>query len=214
MKKMYALFVLTAVALHTVAVAQPIDPDPDGMGMYFGDWGSERCLIVDDWTPGIGNGVTIVVYLLVTRPSTSLPYIQGWEAHVEIDTNSYLPTTSLTLSPGAINLAKNLDDYVVVANGDAAIPSQGHAVTLATAELVWLGPEGHAWAEIRLGGVEGSLLFPDSPGYYSDDSAAPTPCRHEFGPWGAYTWVNGNCIWVSDRVVDENLTWGEVKSLD
>ncbi|MBC8424961.1 hypothetical protein H8E07_12625 [bacterium] len=212
MNRTAALSVLMILACGA-AVAQPIDPDPDGMSIYFDESGSTYCLTVDDWVPMIGAGPTINIYLLVTRPSTPLPYIQGWEAHVEIMMNSYTPTTSLTPTPGAIDLAKEPDDYVVVADGDAAIQVGGDTVILATAELAWLGFEGHAEAWLLLRGVEGSQLFPVSPGYYSDESEAPTPCQALFGGWGRCIWVNGDCHWWTDRLVDESLTWGEVKSL-
>ena len=204
---------LILLILGSLAVAQPLDPHPDGMSVYFDYGGTDYCLNVDDWVPAIGAGPTVVIYLLLTRPDTPLPYVQGWEAYVEIVSNSYTPTTSLTLTPGAVNHADEENHYVVTAGGDASIPVVGDAVILATAELTWIGFEGHAEATITVRGVEGSQLFPNSPGYYSDEGAAPIPCDPLFGTWGPCAWINIDCGWWLDRLQDESLTWGEVKSL-
>ncbi len=83
--------VLMIVAFSTVALAEPIDPDPDGMSVYFDTEGTVYCLEVDDWEPAAGAGPEITAYLLVTRPDTPFPYIQAWEAHVEMHTNSHTP---------------------------------------------------------------------------------------------------------------------------
>jgi len=207
------LMMLVVVFVCESTAAQPVDPDPDGMGVYFDTEGMTWCLDVDDWVPMIGAGPTIPAYLLVTRPSTSLPNIHGWEAHVEIVTNSFTPPTGWTLTPGAVNTGKE-GDYVVDVSGTASIPIMGDAVMLATIEIAWLGFEGHASAIISLRGVEGSQLHPGGPGYHSDDATAPVPCQCYFGSWGPVAWVNGDCnpVWPY-RVVDESLTWGEVKSL-
>lgn len=206
--------ILALIMFCGIAAAQPLDPDPDGMSFYFGEGGTDYCLLVDDWVPAIGTGPTVLVYLLVTRPSTPVPYIQGWEAQVIFTTNSYIPTTSLTLTPGAINLAKEPGEYVVVAGGDAAIPIEGETVILATAELTWLGFEGHAEAWISMFGIQGSQLHPEGPGYHSDEAVTPMHCECIFGSWGPVAWVNGDCHWGwPRRVSDESMTWGQVKNL-
>jgi hypothetical protein len=215
MKTSSLLVVLAVVVLGGFAAAQPIDPDPDGMGVYFDTAGSEYCLVVDDWIPGPGAGPGyIYAYLLVTRPSTNLPYIQGWEAHVEIVTNSYFLAPELTLTPGAFNTGREAGDYMVDAGGAAAIPITGDVVMLASVEIEWLGYEGHASGTIRVQGVADSPLFPDGPGYYSDEAATPAPCQSFFGNWGECAWINGDCGWIWPAPsADERLSWGDVKSL-
>ncbi len=209
-----AISILALVMISGLAKAQPVYPHPDGMSVYFDEVGMDYCLSVDDWVPAIWAGPTISAYLIVTRPSTPLPYIQGWEAQIEIMSNSYLLPPAWTLTPGAVNIGKEPGDYIVDAGGAASIPITSDSVLLASIELVWLGFEGHAEARISMYGVPGSQLHPEGPGYHSDEAATPISCRCFFGSWGPVAWVNGDCGFLWPRPsIDEDLTWGEVKSL-
>jgi len=196
MKMMLALTAMIVLAFSGLAMAQ-IDPD----GMVY-------CLTVDDWVAGPGAGPGVIdAYLLVTRPDTAFPSIQAWEAQINITTNSYLvPVVNLT--PGAADYDADLNDYVVGCGGVNAIPITGEATAIAHIELEFLGFEGTALVTVNLGGVPGSLSFPDGPGYAAE-AGFPSPCQPLLGAWGDCAWINGDC----NPIANEDLTWGAVKSL-
>ena len=212
MKQMCTLFVLVAVALHSIAVSQPFDPDPDGMCFYFDEEATIWCQHVDDWVPAYSAGPTITAYLLVTRPGTPHPSIWAWEAHVDIVTNSYTPPTGLTLTPGAAAYDLENGDYVVGCYGDWAIPITGEAVVIAWVDVAWIGFEGHAQAGFFLGGIEGSESFPDGPGYESGPGLL-SPCHTFADQWGACAWINDPIYDCLEEIGREVMSWGMVKSL-
>jgi hypothetical protein len=197
---------MAVIVFCSPASAEPIDPDPDGMGIYFDTEGTAYCLTVDDWEPAVGAGPTIDVYLLVTRPDTPYPSILAWETHVEIISNSLIPTHYLTVTPGCAFYMPE-EDYVIGCSY-APIPIIDDVAMIASAELSWLGTEGHAEVTFIMRGVQGSLSFPDGPGYASAPGF-PSPCQPLFGEWGEVAWVNGNC----QTIAGEDMAWGMVKSL-
>ncbi|MBC8424960.1 hypothetical protein H8E07_12620 [bacterium] len=198
--------ILTLIIICGIAGAQPIDPDPDGMSFYFDTEGHDWLVIVDPWEPAYGAGPTIATYLLLTRPSTPFWAVKGWEARFEYETNTFTPPLGLTLTPGAIDLDDDPDDYVVECDDTALIPITGDVVVLASVEFSWLGFEGYAEANIHLYGVEGSASFPVSPGYISGLGLL-TPCHCIFGSWGSVAFV------MNELIRNEGMTWGDVKSL-
>ena len=206
-------FVIVFLLLATCAGAQPIDPDPDGMGVYFDTEGMEYCIEVEDWIPGPGAGPGVIdAYLLVTRPDTPYPTIQAWEAQIIIVTNSYLPPV-VSLTPGAADYDADPEDFVIGCGGVNAIPITGDATVIANIALEFLGFEGSAEVGIELYGVPGSLSFPDSPGYAAE-AGFPSPCQCIFGTWGGVAGINGG-TWQCDPgpIANEVMTWGTVKSL-
>ena len=209
MKAMTLMIVALFLILGVQVLADPIDPDPDGMGFYFDTAGTVYCLELDDWEPAVGAGPTVMAYLLVTNPDTPFPSIQGWEAFAMILTNSDMSTGYLWLTPGAADYdGMPPGEYVVGCGGPAAIPITGGATVIAWAELSWLGTEGHAEATCIVRGLDGSPSFPDGPGYAAE-MGYPSPCQSLFGTWGEVAWINGGCQTVSD----EGMTWGAVKGL-
>ena len=205
MKTVYSGAILAVLIMSSLGVAQPIDPDSDGMSIYFDTEGTVYCLELDDWEPAAGAGPEITAYLLVTRPDTSYPGIQAWEAHVEMHTNSLTPPTGLFLAAAFCDYHPGPDDYMA---GDWVIPITGDATAIAWVDLSWTGWEGHAEATFILRGVEGSIYFPDGPGYHAE-AGFPSPCQPLFGAWGEVAWINGGC----QTVGDEEMTWGAVKGL-
>ena len=187
----------------TCALAEPIDPDPDGMGIYFDTEGTEYCIAVDDWVPAPHAGFCVNAFLLVTRPDTSFPTIQGWEAHIEIDTNS-IYSSQVNLLPGMADMDGDPDDFVI---GGLGPTITGDATVIAWIDMKWYGFEGHAEASILLRGVEGSQSFPDGPGYWAE-AGFLSPCQPLFGDWGVCAWISNDCT-----TPNEGMTWGGVKSL-
>ena len=205
-----SILIPAVIVFSGLAVAPPIDPNPDGMGFYFDTEGAEFCMTVDDWTPAIGAGPTITAYLLVTRPDTPFPTIQAWEAHIEIETNSFAPhPAAVYLTPGMADYNGDPDDWVV---SNLPITITGDATMIARIEITWLGFEGHAQATILLDGVDGSLSFPDGPGYAAE-AGFPTPCQPYHGNWGICAWINTTGLECGPDIANDAMTWGEVKGL-
>ncbi len=210
-----ALTVLAVIVVCGPAAAQWSDPDPDGMSLYFDEDATIWCGIVHPWMPGPGAGPSFFVYLIVTNPSTNFPSIKAWEARVEITTNSYIPYEGLTLTPGALDADPDPDNYLVGCGGlYDAIVIDDDTVVLASAELRWLGFEGAAAGTFHLYGIEGSLSFPDGPGY----AAAPGylyPCQSLIGTnlWGECAYLNPSGHQCEPIIASEVMTWGMVKSL-
>ncbi len=212
MKTLLRLVTLAALFVAaSAAVAEPIDPDPDGMSIYFDTDATVYCLELDDWEPAAGAGPTVTAYLIITRPFLPSPWfhtIQAWEAHLEIVTNSYTlpPTVWWLAGNGMADYGPGVDDYVIGLG--YGVPITGDATVIAWIDLPWSGWEGHAEATFILLGVEYSLSFPDGPGYAAE-AGFPSPCQPLFGAWGEVAWINGGC----QTIADEELTWGAVKGL-
>ncbi len=193
------------------AAASPIGPyqSPNGMSVYFDLEGEVDCVAVADWEPGPEAGFSIMAYLLLTYPNTEFPFVKAWEAHVEFESNSYLPPfQGMALTPGAIDIDPDPVDYVVGCGGPAAILITGDFTLLASVELNWLGYEGTADCTVRVDGVEGSVSFPNGAGY-APEPGFPIPGRPYYC-WGC------ECARVTAECEDigyEELTWGAVKSL-
>jgi len=100
MKKL--LVTLAIVCLAGSAIAQ-VDPDPDGLGMYFDLEGVDYCL---DYMGG-----QAFVYLLLTNCSQPSG-ISGWEAHVTYVVPSGDFETGWTLPAGSLNVSA-APDFVV-----------------------------------------------------------------------------------------------------
>ncbi len=204
--KISILILASIIAIGGFASAQPIDPDPDGMSIYFDTEGQDFIVLVHPWEPALDAGPTISTYLLLTRPSTPFWAVKGWEARIEFETNSFTPPLGMTLTPGAVDLDDDPDDYVVECDDTALIPITGDVVVLASVEFSWLGFEGYAVATIHLYGVEGSASFPVSPGYISGLGLL-TPCHCIFSTWGGVAFV------TNELIRNEDMAWGDVKSL-
>lgn len=117
------------------------------------------------------------------------------------------------MTAGATDYDGDTDDYVVGCGGAAAIPITGDATVIAWVEIAWLGFEGHAAANCLLRGVDGSLSFPDGPGYAAE-AGFPSPCQNFLAPLtGGYcAWINEDHGWCSVHA-NEDMTWGDVKGL-
>ncbi|MBC8424962.1 hypothetical protein H8E07_12630 [bacterium] len=210
MQKLLFLVWLILIGCGAPVTAEPIDPDHDGMSVYFDEEATTFAYYVDDWIPAIGAGPTITAYLIITRPYLPYPflYIRAWEAHIEIITNSLTPPLRMQLEPCSVDYDNDPDDYVIGFCPCIGIDITGDAVILGHVELNWLGIEGRAEAEFFITGVEGSLHFPDGPGY-AVEAGFPSPCQPIFGTWGLCAWVNVHTI----PIKNETMTWGDVKTL-
>ncbi|MBC8366474.1 hypothetical protein H8E52_03605 [bacterium] len=203
MKKMLVLSMVAVLAFSSFAMAQ-IDPDDDGMGIYFDTGATIFCVET------IGSYQPITAYLVVTNHSVAEPAILGWEARLEIDGNPMVAIpSSWNLTSGALNVGSG-DDYIC-GTTNPPLAFTGTATVLADITLTFIGYEVGPYANFSVGRATGSLTYPDGGGYASQ-VGFPTPCQHIFGAWGTPSaWVNGgeNC----DIIANEEMTWGSVKTL-
>jgi hypothetical protein len=197
MKKMLAL--VAVLVFSSMAMAQ-IDPDPDGMSLYFDTEGMTFCMDYDGSVP-----LSITAYLLLTNASVSEPAVLGWEAHLEIESNAF------SINPWVLydgtNVGSGMD--FIVGNGAFPLPIVDGVCALAEVGILFFG-QIDPYAIYTVTGVEGSLSYPNGTGYAAE-VGFPKPCQPIFGTWGACAWVNGgnNCF----SIANEDMTWGSVKSL-
>ncbi len=203
MKKMLVFSVMAVFAFSSLAIAQ-IDPDPDGMGIYFDTGATSFCIE----TTGAYQPIT--VYLMVTNQSVSEPSILAWEAKLIVEGNPTVAIpTGWTLTTGAQNFGTG-NEYIV---GTTLPPLAftGTATVLASITLSYLGIEVGPYGTFAVARVPGSTSFADGGGY-SAAVGFPTACQPIFGTWNtASAWINGgeNCF----TVANEDMTWGDVKTL-
>ena len=190
-----AMMILTA----GIVTAQ-IDPDPDGMSVYFDTEGLSFC----HETGGASEEVT--AYFLLTHPSWDL--IMAWEAHVKTDV-----------------VALYLDNWFVV-NGQyypdpyedfviGCIPNlqvEGTSVVLMHRTIHFQGDSAeHAIFTVR--GVEGSTSFSWGHPGYAPAPGVPVPCNliHD-SPGDPVAWINHPDA-CAEVIANADLTWGAVKRL-
>ena len=197
MKKLLAFTAI--LALSTVAMAQ-LDPDPDGMGIYFDMDATITCVEND---PGMAP---VEVYLLLTNPSG--PTVGAWECDIPEDVEAYIAGIWVMANDG-LNTGSGTEYQVGL--GLVPFPVEGNVFLLASRSMLFLGLETDH-AVFSLGGVAGSQSFPGGEPGYLVDLGILVPCQVPFGVLGGETaWVNmpGSC----NIVANDDMTWGEVKSL-
>lgn len=203
MKKMLVLSAMAVFAFSSVALAV-VDPDPDGMSIYFDTTGDTYC--IDTANPFSPYNV----YILLTNASSSNPVL-AWEARVTYDGDAAFGVANGNVSWALTNDGLNTGDAVdmIVGTGLTPVAITGDATILASAQLVWMAAGGHAY--FTIGRVTDSLSFPDSMGYVSQIGVG-TPAQHIFGTPGAEcAWIGGDC--ANTPVADEDMSWGGVKAL-
>jgi len=191
MKKL--LLTLAIVCLTSTAFAQ-VDPDPDGIGMYFDQLGTVYC------NEFIGGPVSI--YLVLTNQSV-ITGVGGYECHVDV---SPLPAGAVfeqgwTLPPTAINVS-TAPDFIV---GFGTPLPHANAITLVTYGLLVFGP-GCVEFNVRASD-SGNLIYADGidPGLL-----IPMQVSSDGSPYGAGL----NCPGCIDIIIpNDEQSWGQVKNL-
>lgn len=125
MKFFFFLIILTTLAFP--AYAQPADPDPDGIGIYFAEGAG-----TDSWCATSTVGTTLTAYLCLTR-ATDQTGFTAWEASIE----SSVPTalTGFQIRGDGTNAAA-APEFVVTYG--TPLPYQVSTVLLEiTVDVVW-----------------------------------------------------------------------------
>ncbi len=211
---MKSVLVVLIVVMGTgiVALADPIDPDPNGIGIFF-----DEGAIDESWCATAATGSQVTAYLCLTRVATGedeLPATSGftnWEGRIESSVSGSL--VGFVIRGDGTNSA--VEPEFVVSYG-TPLPYQLSTVLLEiNVEVVWQWPTGlRVWpASEPSGSVE-------LPAYATVASAGVyQTLGYSFG-WNAETKVPAWCAAINDdtcltrpSVPTESDTWGGVKAL-
>jgi hypothetical protein len=193
MKKLLAVF---AVALIASGAMAQVDPDPDGIGVYFDVAG----LTYETATAAPFQQVT--AYLLITNP-TAPAGVSGWEAVVDVTGGAV--GASWVLAAG-LNVTTAPIFQVGIGLGAAALPA-APAVLLATWSGFIMAPTDVVGFVI----TPANVSFADSPGYAAgDDETDLIGLQVSNGfPYGdACALINSTGV-----VANEDLTFSNVKNM-
>jgi hypothetical protein len=195
MKKLLAL---AAIAVLASSAFAQVDPDPDGMGVYFDMNATMNCKTI----AFTGTPILVDAYLLLTNPSGA--QVLAWEAKIV--------SNVAALSPGnwAINGGLNVGtgENFIVGMGGTPHFAGTEPVLLASRQMMFFMVTGES-ATFTVMGVPGSTSFDGTPGYQAI-LGVMTPCQSPTGSFTApQSFVNGSC----DVVANEDMAWGSVKSL-
>jgi hypothetical protein len=194
MKKLVTLMVLVLAA---GALAQPVDPDPDMVGVYFDTDATVFCNEAPPlYTP-------LNAYICFTNITASSG-LSGWEAHLTIDPAPAIPPT-YTLSPGALNVSTAPDFVVGLSSPMGWAPAMA-VLTITVTPLAatptnfylngatvssFGGFPGYAAGDdpgdLRSCGLAGGPAAPDGPGSLCAQMFVPCPgdvTATEEGTWG------------------------------
>jgi hypothetical protein len=176
------------------ALAQ-VDPDPDGIGMYFDMGGTQYC------ADGVGGG-QVLLYLVITRASQASG-VSGWEAHVDYTVPDGCFEQGWTLlGDGPLNVSAAPDFIVGLATpfpGADAIAIAEYGVLVFCADCI----------EFVVRAADNPSL-PGVPLYAAgDDPGLFIPLQNSAGEGGATGQINCGC----STVPNEDATWGSLKTL-
>ncbi|MCP4144896.1 MAG: hypothetical protein GY752_06380 [bacterium] len=200
MKK--AILTLMMLAIATVAFAQ-IDPDENGIGLYFDEFGYEVCLTTAaPFTP-------ITAYLLATNISEESG-ISGFECEVTTD-------GLLTAAAWSLNGVQPLNVFaaplfaVGLGENELATPVINNVVLLATLTAYVLDPADQVSFGVK--NLDAGSFDPPAPGYAAGDNAGllvPLQVSSGFPYGAAVAQINIDPCGV---VANEDVSFGSVKAL-
>ena len=193
--RILAALAVTSVFCALPVLADPIDPDRDGIGVYFDPCACVNCVPME---PGVHVG-----YIVITHPTSSS--VGGWEASVSYD--GPVIVSNWEVMGNAINF-KTPPDFSVGIGTPIYNPFTYPAVIAARFELnltadtepvnFWIDgiypPSLESGQPAYLDGIDYNIIKPLQQPTGSPDIAVAT--------------INGDCA-----VPVEDLTWGSVKSL-
>jgi hypothetical protein len=128
MKKLIiALFCMALLAGNAFA---QLDPDDDGIGVYFDPCACVNCLTLE---AGSHTG-----YLVITHP-TSPDGVGGWEAKITVEGPAFV--TNWDLLGNAINVATRPDEFIVGVSEPLYNPYSFPAVVVAILDILILNTD-------------------------------------------------------------------------
>lgn len=191
------IYLVAMLSIAGCAFAQ-VDPEPDGIGIYF-----EMGGVVRETTTTV-SFEAVTAYLLITNPGSADP-ISGWEAVVGVDGSTVAPSWTL-----AIGMDNDPDPWIFdVAIGPSPLLPAGPTVLLATWTGFVMNPAD--LVAFTVTGVPGSPSFPDSPGYFTEWIVPQLHPLHVTNCAGdIVAMVNGIC---TDTVGNEDMAFTTLKTL-
>ncbi len=201
-----ALVVLMLVmATGITALADPVDPDPNGIGIFF-----DEGAINESWCATAATGSQLTAYLCLTR-ATDTSGFTNWEGRIE----SSVPGSLVGFAIRGDGTNSAVAPEFVVSYG-TPLPYQLSTVLLEiTVEVVWQWPTG-----LRVWPASEPSASVELPAYATVASAGVyQTLGYSFG-WDAVTKVPAWCAAINDdtcltkpSVPTESDTWGGVKAL-
>ena len=196
MKKLLAML---AIALLASSAMATVDPDPDGIGIYFDMDGDVVC------TTTVAPFSNVVAYALATNPSATTG-ISGWEARMW--TAGAAPVAPAWTLAAGLDVDDSPDGFQVGIGTVAPLP-HGTTVLLATWSGFIMAPTD--MVEFFVSGVAGSVSFPNSPGYAAGDNAGDLREFQVSSGAGLDLPVAG--INTCTVVANDDMTFSNVKAL-
>lgn len=191
-----AAFLLTLILGFGNAVAQ-LDPDDDGIGVYFDPCACVNCVPME---PGPQQG-----YVVITHPTAQQAGVGGWEAKIWLEGPGVITSTSY--QGQSINFF-NPPEYFVGIAVPLYNPFMYPAVVVATIDFLLLDDtQPLQW---YIDGVYRHSLPERVPAYLDgDDYNIIIPLQQPTGgPTIPVATINGECA-----VPTTEASWGDVKSL-
>lgn len=197
--------ILMILVVATAAGANPVDPDPDGIGIYF-----DEGAVAGSFCATADPGTQVTAYLCLTRASDTSGFAT-WEGRIESSVPDAL--AGFVIRGDGTNAAA-APEFVV--SFGTPLPYQLSTVLLdITVDVVWEWPIGlRVWPAAVPSGAD------ELPAYAS--SALPGTYRtlgYSFG-WNMVTKVPNWCAAINDdtclsgpSVETDGATWGGVKAL-
>ena len=203
--KTYWMVLLGILAAAFQVAADPVDPDPDGIGIYF-----DEGAVADIWCVTAEPGTQVTAYLCLTRGVDTSGF-DAWEGRIESSVAEAL--AGFNIRGGGVN-ASVAPEFVV--SFGTPLPWQLSTVLLdITVDVVWEWSIGlRVWPVVNPSGDD---LLPayaaaGNPGVYRT-------LGYSLG-WDPQTKVPNWCAAVNDdnclngpSIETGDSTWGEIKVL-
>jgi hypothetical protein len=202
--KILSFILVVVVSLASLASAQPADPDPNGIGIYF-----DQGAVDGSWCASGDVGTQVTAYLCLTRGSDQSGFT-AWEAPIESSVPSAL--AAFQIQGDATNTAVAPEFVVTYAT---PLPWQLSTVLLEiTLDVVW------EWSiALRVWPASVPSGEKNLPAYATVDEPAFVTLGYSFG-WDQVSEIPNWCASINDDAcpggpsVDvEDSAWGRVKAL-
>ncbi len=194
---MKTILVIVVVLFLPGLVFGQLDPDPDGIGIYFDYGANETCK--DFW------GGTMVGFLVITNPSIDTG-ISGWRCHVD-----YIPEDlrlNWLLKGSMFNISEPPNFVVGLRSQSSPRLPISSAVVVASFSLYLSGPH---CIRFRVRESDPVFIFPAALTYTDGlDSSVVIPLHPAAGDVPN---ASLNCEDCDPAVPNEVRTWGRVKAL-
>ncbi len=194
--KKFALVLFAILVVASSAFAQ-LDPDDDGIGLYFDPCACVNCLPLD-----VGFHTA---FLVITHP-TSPGGVGGWEA--EFTTVGPAAVTSFALEGNAVNAATRPNEYIVGCTEPLYNPYTYPAIVVAILEIYIENTDSPV--NFYIDGIYYHTMDDKVPAYIDggDYNIAKPLQQSTGGPDFPVATVNGECA-----VDVDTESWGGVKAL-